>query len=199
MKKHHTIMGLTIHYTLTVKRGTTFGFIKNLLRRTQRLARKNGCAHVGKVLHSTETDPDAPPFFCSVPGRERRLHEGGAGTNGWLLEVWPGEGCETAVFGTLQHQRILPRKKGQPKWQTRYSKLSDWRLDAFCKTYYAVAHGREHFVQCHERVIQLLDLWRDAGVRVEVHDEGGYWINRSRAALAAQIRDPKRVRQIICS
>lgn len=196
MKKHLTIMGLTIHYTLTVKRGTTFAFIQNLLRRTQRLARKNGCAHVGKVLHSTETDPEVPEFFDCAPGIERRLHEGGRGTHGWLLEVWPGEGCETAVFGTVQHRRILPRKMGQPKWQTRYSKLSDWKLDAFCKTYYAAAHGREHFVQCHERVIQLLDLWRDAGIQVEVHDEGGYWTHRSREALAAQIGDHKVFLQI---
>lgn len=80
-------MGLTIHYTLTVKCGTTFAFIENLLRRTQRLARKNGCAHVGKVLHAAETDPDAPPFFDCAPGQERRWHEGGPGTHGWLLEV----------------------------------------------------------------------------------------------------------------
>jgi hypothetical protein len=46
-----TNMGLTIHYKLSVKRGTQIAWIKNLLRRTQRLARKNGCAHVGKVLH----------------------------------------------------------------------------------------------------------------------------------------------------
>lgn len=72
-------------------------------------------------------------------------------------------------------------------------------MAVFCKTYYAAEHGREHFVRCHERVIQLLDLWREAGVLVEVHDESGYWINRSREALAAQIRDPQRVRQIICS
>jgi hypothetical protein len=37
-------MGLTIHYTLSVKRGTTVGWLKSLLRRTQRLADKLGCA-----------------------------------------------------------------------------------------------------------------------------------------------------------
>ena len=182
-------MGLTIHYTVSVKRGTTVRFIKNLLRRTQRLARKNGCAHVGKVLHSWESDPEAPPFFDCVPGRERRLHGGGSGSYGWLLEVWPGEGCETAVFGILQHQRELPRKKGQPSWVTRYSKLSDWKLNTFCKTEYAGEQGREHFVACHLRVIQLLDLWRAAGARVEVHDEGGYWKTRCKEALARQLGD----------
>ena len=184
-------MGLTIHYTLSVKRGTTVRFIKNLLRRTQRLARKNGCAYVGKVLDSTDSDPEAPPFFDCVPGRERRLHGGGPGSYGWLLEVWPGEGCETAVFGILQHKRELPRKKGQPSWMTRYSKLSDWKLNTFCKTEYAGERGRGHFVACHLRVIHLLDLWREAGVRVEVRDESGYWNTRDQEALARQIGDPE--------
>ena len=181
-------MGLTITYTLALKRGTTYRFLKNLLRRTQRLARKNGCARVGRLLHSTETDPDALIFFDSVPGRPRRRCSG-SGTFGWLLEVWPGEGCETAVFGILRHRRILPRKKGQPSWETRYSKRSDWFLHAWCKTYYAAEHGLDHFVQCHCRVIRLLDLWRDAGAWVEVNDEGGFWENRSREALVAQIGD----------
>jgi len=182
-------MGLSISYTLSVKRGTTVRFLINLLRRTQRLARQNGCAGVGKVLEAAETDPDAPPFFDCAPGQKRRLHGGGRGSYGWLLEVWPGEGCETAVFGILRQRRKLPRKKGQPAWVVRYSKRSDWKLDAFCKTYYAAAHGREHFVRCHERVIQLLDLWKSAGVRVEVEDGGGFWKNRSREALAAQVAD----------
>ena len=181
-------MGLTIHYTLSVKRGTTFVALKNLLRRLQRRARQDGCAYVGKVLHSTESDPDAPPFFDCAAGHERRLHGGGRGTEGWLLEVWPGEGCETAVFGVLQHRRELPRRKGQPDWETRYSKLSDWRLDAFCKTEYAAGHGTNHFVRCHERVIRLLDLWGEVTGRLRVRDEGGFWQTRSRPALAAQVR-----------
>ena len=195
-KNNYALMGLTIHYTLAVKRGTTFCWLKNLLRRTQRLARKNGCAYVGKVLHSTESDPDAPSFFDCAPGNERRLHGGGRGTHGWLLEIWPGEGCETAVFGILQHRRKLPPKKGQAAWRTRYSKRSDWKLDAFCKTCYAAEHGLEHFVECHERVVRLLELWRGAGVRLWVHDEGAFWKTRSREILAAQIGDVESFRKM---
>ena len=183
-------MGLTIHYTLSVKRGTEIRWLKNLLRRTQRLARKHGCARVGKVLHSSETDPDAPPFFDCAPGRERRLHEGGRGTHGWLLEVWPGAGCETAVFGIVQHLRELPRKPGQPAWRKRYSKRwSDWHLHAFCKTQYAGEFGWEHFRACHRRVIQLLDLWREAGALVSVDDEGGYWKSRSEEKLRRELEE----------
>jgi hypothetical protein len=189
-------MGLTIHYTLSVKRGTLVRELRKVLHRLARRARKNGCAHVGKVLHSTESDPDAPPFFDCAPGCERRLHGGGRGTHGWLLEVWPGEGCETAVFGILQHRRALPPKRGQPAWVTRYSKRSDWELAAWCKTYYAANYGHEHFVQCHERVIQLLDLWRAAGFGLRVQDDGGFWQSRSRESLAAQIGDLESFRRM---
>ena len=82
---------------------------------------------------------------------------------------------------------------------TRYSKLSDWKLNTFCKTEYAGEHGREHFVACHLRVIHLLDLWRKAGTRVEVHDEGGYWNTRDREALAAQIGHREQYLQAACN
>ena len=186
-------MGLTIHYTLSVKRGTTVGWLKGLLRRTQRLAHKLGCAHTGKVLHSTDEDPDAPPFFECAPGNERRSDGGGRGTEGWLLEVWPGKGCETAVFGILGHRRVLPPRKGQRSRARRYSKLRDWKLAAFCKTQYAGEHGWEHFRACHLRVIQLLDLWREAGAGVEVKDEGHYWETRSEARLAKELADYDRL------
>ena len=103
-------MGLTIHYTLTVKKDTTVRGVLALLKGTGRLARKIGCAHVGKVLHSIETDPTAPPFFETCPGRERRL-AGGHGTHGWVLEVWPGEGCETAKFGILRERQEIPSQR----------------------------------------------------------------------------------------
>ena len=179
-------MGLTIHYTLTVKHGMGIRALKKLLLKTQMLARKNGCAHVGKVLHSSKSDSDAPPFFDCRPGRKRRLHGGGRGTKGWLLEVWPGEGCETAVFGVLEYHRELPRRKRQLIWEVRYAKRPNWKLHAWCKTCFAAEHGCENFVQCHLRVIQLLDLWRKAGVTVEVHDGSGYWKSRDRELLVRE-------------
>lgn len=186
-------MGLTIHYTLSVKHGTLVAWIKNLLRQTQRLARKLGCAHIGKVLYSTDEDPDAPQFFECATGNGRRTDGGGHGTVGWLLEVWPGEGCETAVFGILGHRRVLTPKKGRRDGPRRYSKLRDWKLDAFCKTQYAGEHGWEHFRACHLRVIRLLDLWREAGAGVEVRDEGHYWETRSETRLAKELADYDRL------
>ena len=41
------------------------------------------------------------------------------------------------------------------------------------------------------RVTQLLDSWREAGARVEVHDGGGYWNTRAKEALTHQLGDPE--------
>lgn len=178
-------MGLTIHYTLTLKRGTTERWFKHLLRRTRRLALKIGCPKVGPVLDSVEIDLGAPEFFKTASGDERRLN-GGPGTRGWLLEVWPGEGCETALFGTLRHRLVLPPRKGRPRGETRYAKRTKWELSEHCKTCYAARHGAEHFIECHLRVIRLLDYWREAGVKVEVHDETGYWKTRDLKPLVLE-------------
>jgi hypothetical protein len=173
-------MGLTIHYTLSVKKGTTVGQLKDLLKGTRRLARRIGCDCVGRILHSTETDPTAPPFFDSAPGNERLL-AGGPGTHGWLVEVYPGKGCETAQFGVLRERRAIPSKKRKAVWPPRYR--TRLRLDWFCKTQYAGEFGWEHFLKCHQRVIRLLDYWRENGARVKVLDEGGYWRSRSERKL----------------
>jgi hypothetical protein len=188
-------MGLTIHYTLVGKNTLTDHAVRERLRRTARLARKIGCARIGRVLRSTESDPDAPEFFDSRAGNERRLC-GGPRTDGWLLEIWPGRGCETFVIGLCRRYRLAraPGNRRKP-WLPHYQRAG-WMLEAFCKTYYAAEHGREHFVQCHERVVRLLDLWRGGGVRLRVHDEGGFWKTRRRAALAGQIGDFRRFAEV---
>jgi hypothetical protein len=76
--------------------------------------------------------------------------------------VLPGEGCENADFGLC-----------------RYPGVKGWKLTSYCKTQYAARYGIEHFLACHRRVISLLDLWRDFGVKLDVCDEGEYWQTRS--------------------
>jgi hypothetical protein len=189
-------MGLTIHCTLTATRKLDEREVRQRVQQTARLARRIGCAHVGKVLPSAATDPDAPKFFDNVAGRERRMF-GGARTRGWLVEVWPGEGCETVTLGLCQRYRLVTRDpKGRQKHWWPVYQPDGWMFDAFCKTCYAAEFGLEHFVQCHERVIRLLELWRGAGVRLRVHDEGGFWKTRSREALAGQIGDMEVFRKV---
>jgi len=179
-------MGLTIHYTLVGQNTLTERDVRARLRRTARLARRIGCARIGRVSHSAKSDPDAPEFFDSHAGNERRLF-GGPGTDGWLLAIWPGEGCETFVIGLCRRYRLARAPRNRREFWLPHYQRDGWMLDAFCKTCYAAEHGLEHFVRCHERVVRLLDLWRGAGVRLRVDDEGGFWKARRREALAAQI------------
>jgi hypothetical protein len=182
-KNNRTIMGLTIRYTLAAKGTLTDDDIRKMARRTARLAQKIGCARVGKVLPAWENDPEAPDFFQTRWCDRRRL-VGGCGTRGWLVEVWPGEGCETAVFGLLRERRQVPGQFGgrPPRRNAR------WQLRDCCKTCYAARHGTEHFIRCHKRIVQLLDFWRKMGAEVEVYDEGYFWKSRSEQLLGEQVR-----------
>ncbi len=192
-------MGLTIKYSFQARWTLRDESVHRLVQRTARLAQEIGCAHVGQVLRSCDGDRDAPEFFQTRWGVHRR-GVGGSGTTGWLVEVWPGEGCATAVFGLMRHR---PRNPGAWPRISRPRRNSRWELHDFCKTMYAAEHGLDHFVRCHERIILLLDLWRRSSVQVRVHDEGGFWKTRSREALAAQIGDLELFRKVaacyICS
>ena len=151
-------MGLTIHYSLTARGTLQDETVHRIVQRTARLAKELGCPQVGKVLPAWETDRTAPEFFDSADQSVQRMF-GGRSATGWLVEVWPGEGWETATFGLIRHR---PRIPGEVYRTRRPRRNSRWELDAFCKTYYAAEHGLEHFVQCHDRVVQLLELWRRA-------------------------------------
>ncbi len=185
-------MGLTINYSFTARSTLRDESVRRLVQRTARLAQEIGCAHVGKVLPSFESDRDAPDFFDTRWGNPRRC-AGGSGTTGWLVEVWPGEGCATAVFGLTRHR---PRVPGEWHKTYRPRRNSRWELHEYCKTYYAAQVSLDHFVRCHERVILLLDLWRRSSVHVRVHDEGGFWKARFKPALAKQIGDPALFAQV---
>lgn len=105
-------------------------------------------------------------------------------TRGWLVEVWPGEGCESATFGLCQYPRRIPFRAGSVA--TGYK--GGWQLKGSCKTQYAGERGWEHFLKCHRQIISLLDFWRQLGVTVKVSDEGGYWGTRSEEKLRAALR-----------
>jgi len=175
-------MGLTIHYTLSARENLSGAVVRELAQRMARYARKIGCARVGHLLPAAEHEDFAPLFF-----RVGRPGEGcfacAAPALGWLVDVWPGEGCESATFGLCQYpRRITVRGKS-----IATGFRDGWSFHSFCKTQFAGEHGREHFLKCHLQVISLLDFWRDLGVRVKVNDEGGYWKTRSIEKLLKEL------------
>jgi hypothetical protein len=181
-------MGLTIHYTLSLKEDLALGVVHELARRTRDYARTIGCAQAGEPFRA-ETDEDAAPIFFPV-GNPRDGRFGGARpVRGWLVDVLPGEGCETATFGLCQYRRRV-------LWRGRYVPTGfrgGWKFQSFCKTQYAGERGWEQFLKCHLQVISLLDFVRSLGVRVKVNDEGGYWERRSVEELRKQLGDYDRL------
>jgi hypothetical protein len=176
-------MGLTIHYKLSVEKNLAIAVVRELAERTARFAQKIGCEEVSDILRA-DGDVKCAPLFVSVGRPEDGCFGHVPPTRGWLVEVWPGKGCESATFGLCQYPRRIPYRAGSVA--TGFA--GGWRLHGFCKTQYAGEHGWENFLKCHRQIISLLDFWRDLGVTVEVSDEGGYWETRSKVNLCAALR-----------
>ena len=65
-----------------------------------------------------------------------------------------------------------------------------WVASGFCKTQYASnpdCDGVANFLKCHMLVIKVMDIAKELGFKVEVHDEGNYWENRDVKKLAGNV------------
>jgi hypothetical protein len=175
-------MGLTIYYKLSVPQNLTVAVVRELVTRAALYAEKIGCVEVGKVERVTADTP-----FTALILRKGRAEDCCFGCvpakRGWVAEVWPGEGCESATMGLCQYPRRI--RHGAEGISTGFA--GGWQLKGACKTQYAAEHGWEHFLLCHKRVVSVLEFWRELGVTVEVSDEGGYW----------QTRDEKELRHVL--
>lgn len=175
-------MGLTIHYKLSVAKNLSTTVVRELADRTARYAQKIGCAEIGEVLRADD-DEKLAPLFVKVGRLEDGCFGHVAPKRGWLVEVCPGEGCESALFGLCQYPRRIPFRAGSIA--TGFA--GGWLLKGHCKTQYAGEHGWEHFLKCHRQIISVLDFWRQLGVAVEVTDEGEYWETRLEEKLRAML------------
>ena len=176
-------MGLAINYELSVGENLRTAVVRELTQRAAHYAQTIGCAAVGEVRRADGDDREAP-LFVHVGRPEDCCFGSVAPRRGWLVEVWPGEGCESATFGLCQYPRRIPFRAGSVP--TGFE--GGWLLKSSCKTQYAGEHGWTHFLKCHKQIISLLDFWRDLGVQVKVHDDGGYWETRSEEALKEPLR-----------
>jgi hypothetical protein len=164
-------MGLTIHYTLSLREEISAGVVHELVRRTGQFARKIGCAEVGGVLRAGKNGHLASHFFRV----SEDFYSFAAAESGWLIQILPGAGCEAVKLGLCQYPRQILLRDGFVSTGFK----GGWQLQGFCKTQYAGEHGPEHFLKCHRTVISLLDFWRNLGVSVTVNDEGDFWESRS--------------------
>lgn len=180
-------MGLTIHYQLSVARKLPEEQVRELLERVAERARALGCADVGPVRSAF-----SEPVFAGLFVMAGRPQDGRFGhippRAGWVMEVWPGKGCESAHFGLCQYPRAVPCEwHGREEWvRTGYRR--GWLFRGSCKTQYAAEFGWAHFLRCHTLVLELLRFWRQLGVTVQIQDEGGYWPHRSERRLRETLR-----------
>jgi hypothetical protein len=187
-------MGLTIHYQLSVGRNLTAAVVRELTQRAAQYARKVGCLEVDAVRPAFPGS--GADLFVSVGKPEDGCFGLVPPTDGWLLEVWPGQGSESATFGLCQYPRRTHfRNLSVPTGYTR-----GWLLRARCKTQYAGEHGCEHFLRCHKLVISLLDFWRELGVAV-LPDQYYGWclVNPSRPNRRAWHQRPADTMRLQCA
>ena len=187
-------MGLTIHYTIGFK-----GNAEELLSKLQIIRNQcldlpfeevSGTEHIkySKADYQFYKDNEKRTFYPNnTPAKMKQaqvLYQARGINREALIEydvyhrqkgihsiemmnwsVWAGEGCEGSPFNF-------------------FKKRTWWRSHCFTKTQYA-----EQFVKCHLLVIQVLDLFKEAGFTVKVKDEGKYWETRDLSVLAEEIND----------
>ena len=176
-------MGLTIHYKLTVEENISSVAARELVERAALHAKQIGEVEVGEIIQ-VESDFPLASLFVRTGSEAENSFADVPPDNGWLVEVLPGDGCESVFLALCQYPRkISVRGKSLP---TGYA--GGWQFQGHCKTQYAAEHGWEHFLRCHKAVIQVLDFWRELGATAEVTDEGAFWESRSEEKLRAALK-----------
>lgn len=181
-------MGLTIHYRLRLD-SPSVELVKQKLTALRDVAFKLSFAEVGELIELKGQDcvfdrnnrddayswiklhaskyVDQGKSFSSIPAEHMIA-----------FSTWPGEGCESAIFGLAMH----PPQDATP--------VEYWSWSSFCKTQYASNPeygGAEHFLSCHLRVIQMLDAAQQLGILKNVSDEGKYWEKRDTQLLLESV------------
>ena len=129
-------MGLTINYRLSLQKRVAGAVVQELVKRTVLYARKIGCAEVGEIVPVADDTPGTFWHVLLERHGERYLRSIPA-KRGWVVEVWPGEGCESALFGLCQYPRFTPHIPNRASTGAS----SGWDFRSYCKTQYANGHG----------------------------------------------------------
>ncbi len=177
-------MGLTVHYTLTFAGQSKSEEIRALVERAHALTQRAAVASVAPVL---EIEPDFPLAHEWVLGEgesdDERTFADVPPQIGYAFSVGLGRDCENMLLGLCRYPSEI-KSQGR-KLPTRVG--DKWRLHHACKTQYAGLHGWDYFLKCHQTVFELLGIWRELGVGVEINDEGGYWPDRSEEELRRRL------------
>jgi hypothetical protein len=180
-------MGLEIFYDLHAPADWPNARVQDVVEKVHDLSLVLGFAEVDPVLPN---DPDESKTLLVKDASDvALLLPRVSSTEGWFFRAWPGEGCETALFGLCYFPRIVT--VNGVEMATGWGE--GWHFHTWCKTQYADRVSREHFLKCHRGVIAILDAFHANGVEVNARDGSGYWEHRDDAKLLEQLDDWNRI------
>jgi hypothetical protein len=110
---------------------------------------------------------------------EERSYSGDVNTARGFLAM-PGKGADAASFGFMRRQFDDDGSR-------------EWFWQGWCKTQYASVHGEQHFLDCHLRMVDMMEYAIQSGIDVTVWDEGQYWETRDRNVLLAELEKMNRL------
>ena len=94
--------------------------------------------------------------------------------------IYPGKGCEGAVFGVLRRAAADGTH-------------GEWFWHCCCKTQYASVVSDDHLIFCHTSLVALLDHAIESGWDVVVRDETHYWETRDTGRLIKEVHKMNRI------
>jgi hypothetical protein len=183
------LMGLTFHYKLMLH-SASIDEAKEKVAALHHLAAKLSFAQVDELVELygedcifDQNNLDDPHIFLKLRAlKPLDLTEQGfsAIDSTYFIgfDTLPGQGCESAAFGLATH--------------TDLSRFNDWSWLGFCKTQYASNPnygGLENFLNCHLRLVRMLDEAQKLGIFCDVTDEGQYWESRRLETLIQSLHE----------
>lgn len=174
-------MGLEIFYDLH----TPATWDRTKVRSAVLAARRHAMTLGFKEVNPVKRNDPARPRTMGVRRLPKDLYVTADAEDGWFFRTWPGEGCETAIFGLCRfpaHVKVEGRS-------IAFGWGAGWHFHDGCKTQYADLVSRAHFLKCHLGIISILDFFRAEGCVVRVRDGGDFWKSRRVERLTRRLEE----------
>ena len=181
-------MGLTFNYDLRLPALRTSDEVNEILEKLKRRAEQLRFIHISATYEGVvEFLPDEWRHVFNVftevnaevvRGDERSFVADTSTARGFLAS--PGKGAESTGFAFMLRTFDADGSR-------------EWWWQGYCKTQYASMHGEQHFLDCHLRLVEMMEYATQLGVEVSVLDEGQYWETRDRSVLLAELEKMNRL------
>ena len=175
-------MGLTFNYELRLPASVPAAEVDEKLRRLRLRAQELGFVAFSEDFEGVVDIPNDGwrHFFnvfadvnASAVNEEERQYSGDLSTARGFL-AYPGKGTEVTPFAFLLREFDDDGSR-------------EWHWMSHCKTQYASVHSEQHFLDCHLRLVDMMEYAIQLGIDVTVFDEGQYWETRDRALLLREL------------